>query len=53
MAAKFKELKETAWCLESGDDVIDSNHAVEGEILPSWDEFIEDEDSHDKNLLFD
>ena len=26
---------------------------MQGKILPSWDEVIEDEDSHDGNLLFD
>ena len=30
-----------------------STHSIQGEILLSWDEVIEDEDPHYGNLLFD
>ena len=29
-----------------------SNHEIKGEIIPSWNEVKEDEESHDGNLLF-
>ena len=53
VSTKFKELKEEISCLKYGGDVRDSNHEIQGEILQSWDEVVEDEYSHDKILLFD
>ena len=29
-----------------------SNHFVEGKVVPKWDDLVDTQDSHDRNLVF-
>ena len=51
MDAKLQEMKEASRKFRDGRAVGASNHAIVGDLLPSWDDLLEKEDSHDGNLV--
>ena len=50
-AYKLKELKEASHKRKEGRAIGGSNDAIHGEALPSWDELLGEEDSHDGNTF--
>ena len=44
-------MKEASRKLREGGVVVGLNHAIVGDVLPGWDKFLEEEDSHDGNLV--
>ena len=55
MDAKFKELKESKKHSEKGNrddaEARSSNNDMQGEITPSWEDTLEDENSHDGSSI--
>ena len=44
-------MKEASRKRREGGDIGGSNHAIVGGMIPSWDELLQEEDSHDDNLV--
>ena len=53
IAEKFCIMKEEVKKRKAGGTVGGSNHALQGEILPNWDDVLVEEDSHNGNAMFD
>ena len=46
-----RKMKEASSKRREGGVVGESDHTIAGDVLLSWDKFLEEEDSHDGNLI--